>query len=244
MRDAQLVRRIQAGDRRAADALIERYYTDVLRYCARHTDCTQTAEDLTQEVFLHLFRTIGSYREQGQFRAYLYRIAYCLCVDAARQRKADPLPEDLADPAAPFEAIENRDLAQRLLAGLSPEQREAILLRYGQGLKYREIAAVTGQPLRTVQSRVRKALKTLPTKMRRAAAGNPGAAAHRVLGLSLAGMALHRCADMGRPGGGGRAVFPGGGRAKRPGVLAAAAGAASGGGVSAGPVCWSALRHG
>lgn len=161
MWDAQLVRRIQAGDRRAADALIERYYTDVLRYCARHTACTQTAEDLTQEVFLHLFRTIGSYREQGQFRAYLYRIAYCLCVDAARQRKAEPLPEDLADPAAPFEAIENRDLAQRLLAGLPPEQREAILLRYGQGLKYREIAAVTGLPLRTVQSRVRKALKTL-----------------------------------------------------------------------------------
>lgn len=76
MRDAQLIRRIQAGDRTAADTLIEQYYTAILRYCARHTPCTQTAEDLTQEVFLHLFRTIGSYREQGQFRAYLYRIAY------------------------------------------------------------------------------------------------------------------------------------------------------------------------
>ena len=61
MRDAQLIRRIQAGDRTAADTLIERYYTAILRYCARHTPCTQTAEDLTQEVFLHLFRTIGSY---------------------------------------------------------------------------------------------------------------------------------------------------------------------------------------
>lgn len=87
MRDAQLIRRIQAGDRTAADTLIERYYTAILRYCARHTPCTQTAEDLTQEVFLHLFRTIGSYREQGQFRAYLYRIAYCLCVDAAQTKK-------------------------------------------------------------------------------------------------------------------------------------------------------------
>ena len=85
MRDAQLIRRIQAGDRTAADTLIARYYTAILRYCARHAHCTQTAEDLTQEVFLHLFRTIGSYREQGQFRVYLYRIAYCLCVDAARQ---------------------------------------------------------------------------------------------------------------------------------------------------------------
>ena len=141
--------------------LMRQYQRLIYTVCLQFVHDPPTAEDLTQEVFLHLFRTIGSYREQGQFRAYLYRIAYCLCVDAARQRKADPLPEDLADPAAPFEAIENRDLAQRLLAGLPPEQREAILLRYGQGLKYREIAAVTGQPLRTVQSRVRKALKTL-----------------------------------------------------------------------------------
>lgn len=161
MRDAQLIRRIQAGDRTAADTLIERYYTAILRYCARHTPCTQTAEDLTQEVFLHLFRTIGSYREQGQFRAYLYRIAYCLCVDAARQRKMEPLLEDMTGTAAPFETIENRDMAERLLASLAPEQREAVWLRYGEGLKYREIAAVTGQPLRTVQSRVRIALKAL-----------------------------------------------------------------------------------
>ena len=161
MRDAQLIRRIQAGDRTAADTLVERYYTAILRYCARHTLCTQTAEDLTQEVFLHLFRTIGSYREQGQFRAYLYRIAYCLCVDAARQRKMEPLPDDMTGTAAPFETIENRDMAERLLASLPPEQREAVWLRYGEGLKYREIAAVTGQPLRTVQSRVRIALKAL-----------------------------------------------------------------------------------
>ena len=161
MRDAQLIRRIQAGDRVAGDTLIERYYAAILRYCARHTACIQTAEDLTQEVFLHLFRTIGSYREQGQFRAYLYRIAYCLCVDAARQRKTEPLPEDMTDTAAPFETVENRDMAERLLASLPPEQREAVWLRYGEGLKYREIAAVTGQPLRTVQSRVRIALKAL-----------------------------------------------------------------------------------
>ena len=70
VQDSQLIRRIQSGDRTASNALIERYYAAILRYCARHTYCTQTAEDLTKEVFLHLFRAIGTYREQGQFRAY------------------------------------------------------------------------------------------------------------------------------------------------------------------------------
>lgn len=93
MTDAQLVRRMQAGDRAAADALIERYYAAILRYCARHAPDAATAEDLTQEVFLRLCSRLDAYRETGQFRAYLYRIAYNLCVDAARRpapTRADP----------------------------------------------------------------------------------------------------------------------------------------------------------
>ena len=55
MRDAQLIRRIQAGDRVAGDTLIERYYAAILRYCARHTACIQTAEDLTRKSFCTCF---------------------------------------------------------------------------------------------------------------------------------------------------------------------------------------------
>ena len=241
MRDAQLIRRIQAGDRAAGDTLIERYYAAILRYCARHTACIQTAEDLTQEVFLHLFRTIGSYREQGQFRAYLYRIAYCLCVDAARQRKTEPLPEDMTGTAAPFEAVENRDMAERLLASLPPEQREAVWLRYGEGLKYREIAAVTGQRIahraepctdrtenfkggKTVNSSALHRLlcqgpqpsRIAETKQKCAALlqENPVRQRTGVLDLPLPGVALYRGAHVGGAGGGVCAVFPGSGRTK------------------------------
>ena len=161
MTDAQLVRRMQAGDRAAADALIERYYAVILRYCARHTLDAATAEDLTQEVFLRLCSRLDAYRETGQFRAYLYRIAYNLCVDAARRPAPSPLPDTLPDAADPFAAIETADEASRLLAKLPPAQREALLLHCGEGLRFREIAAITGLPLRTVQSRVRAALKTL-----------------------------------------------------------------------------------
>ena len=201
MRDAQLVRRIQAGDRRAADALIERYYTDVLRYCARHTACTQTAEDLTQEVFLHLFRTIGSYPGTGTVPGLSVTGSPTVCAwMPPGKEKADPLPEDLADPAAPFEAIENRDLAQRLLAGLPPEQREAILLRLRAGAEiprdrsgHGAAAAHRAEPCAQSPENVKGGnpmnstdlqrllcqgprptrLAQTPTKMRRAAAGNP-----------------------------------------------------------------------
>ena len=161
MTDAQLVRRMQAGDRAAADALIERYYAAILRYCASHAPDAATAEDLTQEVFLRLCSRLDAYRETGQFRAYLYRIAYNLCVDAARRPAPSPLPDTLPDAADPFAAIETADEASRLLAKLPPAQREALLLHCGEGLRFREIAAITGLPLRTVQSRVRAALKTL-----------------------------------------------------------------------------------
>ena len=118
MTDAQLVRRMQAGDRAAADALIERYYAAILRYCARHAPDAATAEDLTQEVFLRLCSRLDAYRETGQFRAYLYRIAYNLCVDAARRPAPSPLPDTLPDAADPFAAIEAADEASRLLAKL------------------------------------------------------------------------------------------------------------------------------
>lgn len=161
MTDAQLVRRMQTGDRAAADALIERYYAAILRYCARHAPDAATAEDLTQEVFLRLCSRLDTYQETGQFRAYLYRIAYNLCVDAARRPVPVPLPDTLPDAADPFACVESADEAARLLSRLPPSQREVLLLRCGEGLRFREIAAITGLPLRTVQSRVRAALKTL-----------------------------------------------------------------------------------
>src|SRR5699024_12783846 len=101
------------------------------------------------------------YRETWHFPSYLSRIAYNLCVHAARRPAPPPLPDSLPDAADPFAAIETADEAARLLAKLPPAQREVLLLHCGEGLRFLENAAITGLPLRTVQSRVRAALKTL-----------------------------------------------------------------------------------
>ena len=73
-----------------------------------------------------------------------------------------------------MEEAENRQMAEKLLKGLSPEQREAVLLRYGEGLSLRETAQVTGVPLRTVQSRIRLALKAMRTEAQKPKNGEDG----------------------------------------------------------------------
>lgn len=161
MSDNELVKRIQQGDRQSADALIERYYTPLLRYCARHCPDPDRAEDLTQELFLRLFRDIGRYRPSGSFKAYLYTIAYHLCMDELRKPPDLPLDETLCTNDRELTRIEDRDETERLLQRLSPEQREAVLLRCGEGLSFRDTAEICGVTVSTAKSRVRLALANM-----------------------------------------------------------------------------------
>ncbi len=161
MGDEELVRRVRQGDGNSADELVARHYAAVLRYCAWHCRDAATAEDLTQETFLHVFRGFSRYAERGRFRAYLYTVARRLCIDEARRRTADPFLEEPAVCCPELEQLERADEVRRLLARLPAPQREAVLLRYGQELTIKEIALVTGVPARTAQSRVRLALAAM-----------------------------------------------------------------------------------
>lgn len=145
------------------EALVRLYYPDILRYAAcRLKDRTQ-AEDVTQECFIRASRYLGEHLSQAKFRALLYKIAANLCVDAARKARPEPLADDVPHAEGGFAAVEAQDGFMRMLSPLPPEQRELILLRYGQDLKLREVADVLGLPLRTAQSRLRAALNTLKT---------------------------------------------------------------------------------
>ena len=123
--------------RRQADAerLVEEHYADVVRYCRRHAP-SGFAEDAAQEAFLRFVRASGGYRERGQAGAYLIAIARNVCIDMLRaQAKGwDELPETVSDGRdEPGEDDDEHDVA-RALASLPRAQREAVELRYGQGL--------------------------------------------------------------------------------------------------------------
>lgn len=161
--DDALVDQIKLGNEKAAEELIKRYYTPVLRYCKRQCFHLEKAEDLTQETFLKLFKNLSGYKGKRKFKAYLYTIANHLCIDESRKTRECPLEkeEEIRDECDELRRLEDKSEVDYLLNVLSPEQREAVILRFGEELSFWAIAKIMGCNMRTAQSRVRNALKIM-----------------------------------------------------------------------------------
>lgn len=170
-RENELLRKIADGEPSAWEELAALYYDEILRYCIYHTPDYQTAEDAVQETFLKVMRFFPRYRNRGKFRAFLYQVAANTCKDLWRRRRESFLEDEVgaegsADDCAVyvesgFAGAEAEMNFRRLVDRLPEEQREAVYLRFAQELTLREAAAVMGLPLRTVQSRLRAAMKAL-----------------------------------------------------------------------------------
>lgn len=161
MTDDELIERIRDGDDNSAEELILRYYAAILRYCRWHCVDDARAEDLTQETFLRVFKNLSQYGKRDRFKSWLYTIANHLCVDESRKTTWHTLSDELPGECAALSKLEDRDEIDGLLRKLSPEQREAVILRFGEQLSFAEIAKVTDCTLRTAQSRVRCALEIM-----------------------------------------------------------------------------------
>lgn len=173
--DERLMLRFQGGDARAFEALVGRHRSPVFSFLVRLTADRARAEDLCQEVFLKVVKASRTWEERARFRTWLYAIARNLAVDEARRaafRRAEPLdapglagaagyPADDPAPDAAAEAALLRPKLEAALAALPDEQREVFLLREYAGLRFAEIADVTGTPENTVKSRMRYALEGL-----------------------------------------------------------------------------------
>ena len=169
-REDKLIQRIEQGDLGAADELIAMFYPEILRYCLWHAPNRSLAEDAAQETFLKVIRYFDRYTHKGQLKAFLYQVAANTCIDMRRKNRCpDVSLEDsaiepvYAEPA--FDAI-HADMALRQLIGSLPKDlQEIVLLRFGQDLTLQEIAKILHMPLRTVQSKLRRALKKLKAQI-------------------------------------------------------------------------------
>ena len=177
--DDVLMGRCGRGDTAALAELMGRHQDAAYRYCWRVFRNHHTAEDVTQEFFVKLFRNAVRYQPQGHFTTYFYRVLANLCFDALRKRKRrrhvesvqiDPLscegtelePQG-ADPApdAPLLAAESRDAVHAALSSLPVEVRKALELRELEGLRYREIALVLDLSLNEVKVLLHRGRKLL-----------------------------------------------------------------------------------
>jgi RNA polymerase sigma-70 factor (ECF subfamily) len=138
-------------------------------YIYRRVGDAAQAEDLTSELFLRVLRAIQN--EQAwhkSFSAWLYRAAHNLVVDHYRQRPAFPpvpLDEGLVasedSPAAAFEEVLSAERLRDAIERLTPEQQEVLALRYGEGLKAREVGEIMGKTTGSVEALQRRGLAAL-----------------------------------------------------------------------------------
>lgn len=171
-REDQLAKRIGQGDADAAEELIRVYYPEILKYCLWHAPNRTLAEDAVQETFLKAIRYMDRYISKGKFRAFLYKIAANTCIDMGRKKWTTEAPlDDLeAEPQymeSGFDQVDEEIQLRRLVRNLKAELQEIVVLRFGQELTLREIAEITGTPLRTVQTRLRKALKQIEQELKK-----------------------------------------------------------------------------
>ncbi len=168
IRERRWLERARAGDEGAFALLVERYQRPVFTLCYRMLGDADEAEDAAQEAFLKAYRNLRRYDPQRKFLNWLLTISANGCVDRLRRRRLQRLPLGrlrLADPKPGPEAKaiahEQEAAVRRLLDGLAPRDREALVLRYWHEMSYEEIAQVMNTSVSSVKSRLHRAKKAM-----------------------------------------------------------------------------------
>ncbi|MEW6659310.1 MAG: sigma-70 family RNA polymerase sigma factor [Thermodesulfobacteriota bacterium] len=169
MTDPQLVARAQEGDLPAFEELVKKYQREIYGLAYRLVLDAEEAKDLAQQAFLQAFVHIRSFRQQAQFRTWLFRIAINQCYSYLKSKKKFGDPVDceefvLVGEDSPEEDLVAQDRRQRLYAALQrlpAKQRAVITLKLEQGLSYEEISRVLGGTTGAARVNYCQALKTL-----------------------------------------------------------------------------------
>ncbi|MBN2380552.1 sigma-70 family RNA polymerase sigma factor [candidate division WOR-3 bacterium] len=170
--DIAFVERALEDDRLAQRELVKRYQGPIFAYIYRWLRNRADAEDLTQDVFIKMFRALGTYSRQSSFRAWLYRIARNRVIDYLRRKKPQAvdlddvvLEDDSLSPIELHERTTEQEALQEVIESLPPLYREVLLLRHRDELSYEEIVDTTGIALGTVKARLHRARNMLKKQL-------------------------------------------------------------------------------
>lgn len=177
--EKELVERFQNGEQEAFNELVNRYHGKIYNLVYKYVPNSETAKDLSQEIFIKAYRALPNFKRQSAFYSWLYRIAVNLCIDFIRQQKRGQTLsfEDLSagnndEPAfndvspLPPDQIETKELGQiigQAVQQLPPKQQHVFNLRYHDGLQLKEIAAQLDRSEGTIKAHLHHAHKRLRT---------------------------------------------------------------------------------
>ncbi len=185
--EARLIEACQQGDASAFNLLVWRWERPLFNFVYKHVGDAALAQDLVQETFVRVVKSISRYSHRGAFSTWLYQVAVNLCRDHLRRKRLpvvslhdyyttvsgekvfvkDRVADEGARTDAAAEAAEREQLVRRLLGGLSEDQRVVILLKEYQGLTFAEIAEVLDVPESTVKARLYRGLRAMRERLER-----------------------------------------------------------------------------
>ncbi|MFA6146272.1 MAG: sigma-70 family RNA polymerase sigma factor [Patescibacteria group bacterium] len=175
--DEQLIKKYLKGDEKSLEILIQQYLKPVYHFVYHYVNSVSDAEDITQEVFVRMWKNIRKFDRQKKFKTWLFSIAKNASIDFLRKKKTLPfsvftdekgnniLADTLKDNSPlPDEILEQKNAAQSLYSAikkLSPKYRLVLGRHYNDDFTFREIAQSLNEPLHTIKSRYRRALISL-----------------------------------------------------------------------------------
>ena len=164
--DGTLVRSCLEGDGQAFDVLVKRYEAKVFNCAFRLVNNWDDACDITQDVFMKVYRNLGKFNARHKFFSWIYRISVNESLNfLSRRREVDPVvenvPSDLRGPLDCACGAELSSAVQAALMSLKPDYRTVVILKHFQGCTYHEIAEILGTPEKTVKSRLFTARRML-----------------------------------------------------------------------------------
>ncbi len=170
--DAELVAAVAAGDAASFEQLVKKYERPVLNTIYRYVGDRAAAEDVAQEVFLKVWRRLGTFKRRSTFSTWLYRLVANQCInfrDRRAKRRAEPLSDSVPDGRADLHERFERETTSRLVREavreLPGRQRLALILSKFEGRSYREVAEIMGVSLSSAESLIFRAKQNLKKRL-------------------------------------------------------------------------------
>jgi len=174
LNDKEIIQKYLKGDEKSLEFLIQKYLNPIYGFVYKNVGDTATAEDVTQEVFVKVWKNLKKFDTKKEFKPWIFQIAKNASIDYLRKKKTIPfskfeneqgqnvLTETMADNSPDLlKSLSDKKSLTKVMESLSAEDKKLINLRHNEGLGFREIADILKEPINTIKSRYRRIIINL-----------------------------------------------------------------------------------